>query len=57
MSKKVCSTESLHLALFWEEFRADWLHQNQRLTEAQHAEEEAARYRFRIRKELDVEVG
>ena len=57
MSKKVCAVESLHLAHWWAETRAAWLHHNNRRTEALAAEEEAVHYALRISHELGVEVG
>lgn len=53
MSKsKTCPRSSLRFALFWEEYRLDFLLRNQRKTEALAAESEAAKYRRRINAEF-----
>ena len=57
MSKKGCAVESLHLAHWWAETRAAWLHHNNRRTETLAAEQEAVHYALRISHELGVEVG
>ena len=54
--KKTASTESLRYALFWEQYRVDYLYRHHRKTEALAAEMEVSKYRQRLRDELGVEV-
>ena len=56
-TKKTCATESLHLARWWEETRAVYLHHHNRRTEALNAELEASKYRQRIKDEIGVEFS
>ena len=51
-NSKICPRESLRLALFWEEYRLDYLLRHHRRTEALAAESEVAKYRHRIAVEL-----
>ena len=53
MSKNTtCPRESLRFALFWEEYRLEYLLRHHRKTEALAAESEAAKYRQRINAEF-----
>ena len=54
-TKKTCSTESLHLARWYEEVRAAYLHAHSRKKEAIDAELATDAYRQRILDELGVE--
>ena len=56
-SKKTAPTESLHLARWYEEIRAAYLHNHNRRTEALDAELEASKYKQRIKDELGVEFN
>ena len=52
-----CPTNSLHLARWYEEVRAAYLHSHGRRTEAMNAEMEASKYRQRIKDEIGVEFS
>ena len=54
--KKTAPSGSLYLALYWEQYRVDYLYRHHRKTEALAAEMEVSKYRQRLRDELGVEV-